>query len=92
MPSMVEIHPPPKEHIVLSTKSIVLAGAGIATAAGLALLGASFAGAAPTTAATAAYGYGGSAPTNGETGQSGERPRRARTATRANPNGPTSSC
>jgi hypothetical protein len=74
MPSMVEIHPPPKEHIVLSTKSIVLAGAGIATAAGLALLGASFAGAAPTTAATAAYGYGGSAPTNGETGQSGERP------------------
>jgi hypothetical protein len=74
MPSVVEIHPPPKEHIVLSTKTIVLAGAGIATAAGLALLGASFAGADPTTAATAAYGYGGSAPTNGETGQSGERP------------------
>jgi hypothetical protein len=58
---------------VLSTKTIVLAGAGIATAAGLALLGASFAGADPTTA-TAAYGYGRSAPTNGETAQPGQLP------------------
>ena len=74
MSSVVEIHPPSKEHTVLSTKTIVLAGAGIATAAGLALLGASFAGADPTTATTAAYGYGRSAPTNGATGQSGERP------------------
>ena len=74
MSSVVEIHPPTKEHTVLSTKTIVLAGAGIATAAGLALLGASFAGADPTTATTAAYGYGRSAPTNGASGQSGERP------------------
>ena len=59
---------------MLNTKTIVLAGAGIATAAGLALLGASFAGADPTTATATAYGYGRGAPTNGETGQSGERP------------------
>ena len=54
---------------MLSTKTIVLAGAGIAIAAGLALLGASFAGAEQTTATAAAYGYGRGAPTNGETGQ-----------------------
>jgi hypothetical protein len=59
---------------VLSTKTIVLASAGIATAAGLALLGASFAGAEQTTATAAAYGYGSGAPANGATGQSGERP------------------
>ena len=59
---------------MLNTKTIVLAGAGIATAAGLALLGASFAGADPTTATATAYGYGRGAPTNGETGQSGDRP------------------
>jgi predicted nucleic acid-binding Zn-ribbon protein len=59
---------------VLSTKTIVLAGAGIATAAGLALLGASFAGAEQTTATAAAYGYGSGAPANGGTGQPGERP------------------
>ena len=59
---------------MLSTKTIVIAGAGIATAAGLALLGASFAGADPTTATAAAYGYGRGAPTDGSTGQPGERP------------------
>jgi hypothetical protein len=52
---------------VLSTKTIVIAGACIATAAGLALLGASFAGAEPTTATAAAYGYGrGASPSGGE--------------------------
>lgn len=56
---------------MLSTKTIVIAGAGIATAAGLALLGASFAGADQVSATTAAYGYGrGAAP--GEGGRSGE--------------------
>ena len=58
---------------MLSTKTIVIAGAGIATAAGLALLGASFAGADQASATSAAYGYGrGTAPT-GEGGQPGER-------------------
>ena len=48
---------------MLSTKTIVIAGAGIATAAGLAQLGASFAGADQVSATTAAYGYGrGAAP------------------------------
>ena len=47
---------------MLSTKTIVIAGAGIATAAGLALLGASFAGAEQTTATAAGYGYGRGAP------------------------------
>jgi hypothetical protein len=51
---------------VLSTKTIVIAGAGIATAAGLALLGASFAGAEQTTATATAYGYGRGAPPAGE--------------------------
>ena len=58
---------------MLSTKTIVIAGAGIATAAGLALFGASFAGADQVSATTAAYGYGrGAAP--GEGGRPGERP------------------
>jgi hypothetical protein len=51
---------------VLSTKTIVIAGAGIATAAGLALLGASFAGADQVSATTAAYGYGRGAAPGGE--------------------------
>ena len=51
---------------MLSTKTIVIAGAGIATAAGLALLGASFAGAEQATATSSAYGYGRGAPPNGE--------------------------
>ncbi|MEP6649061.1 MAG: hypothetical protein ABJA74_04005 [Lapillicoccus sp.] len=59
---------------MLSTKTIVIAGAGIATAAGLALLGASFAGADQTSATATAYGYGRTAPSTGEGGQSGERP------------------
>ena len=58
---------------MLSTKTIVIAGAGIATAAGLALLGASFAGADQASATTAAYGYGRGAAPNGEGGQPGER-------------------
>ena len=56
---------------MLSTKTIVIAGAGIATAAGLALLGASFAGAEQTTATAAAYGYGRGAPPAGEGAPSG---------------------
>jgi hypothetical protein len=76
---------------VLNTKTIVLAGAGIATAAGLALLGASFAGADPTTATATAYGYGRGAPTNGETGSPVSARPAGRTATRASPSGPTSS-
>jgi hypothetical protein len=59
---------------VLSTKTIVIAGAGIATAAGLALLGASFAGADQVSATPAAYGYGRGAPPNGEGGHPGEVP------------------
>jgi hypothetical protein len=51
---------------VLSIKTIVVAGAGIATAAGLALLGASFAGAEQTTATAAASGYGRGGPPTGE--------------------------
>ena len=58
---------------MLSTKTIVIAGAGIATAAGLALLGASFAGAEQTTATSAAYGYGRGAPPTGESATQGER-------------------
>ena len=58
---------------MLSTKTIVIAGAGIATAAGLALLGASFAGADQASATTAAYGYGRGAAPTGEGGQPGER-------------------
>jgi hypothetical protein len=58
---------------VLSTKTIVIAGAGIATAAGLALLGASFAGADQVSATTAAYGYGRGTAPGGEGGQPGER-------------------
>lgn len=42
---------------MLSTKTIVIAGAGVATAAGLALLGASMAGADQVAAATASHGY-----------------------------------
>jgi hypothetical protein len=57
---------------VLSTKTIVIAGAGIATAAGLALLGASFAGADQVSATTAAYGYGRGAAPGGEGGRAGE--------------------
>jgi hypothetical protein len=74
-PNVGDTHPhTPRSNTVLSTKTILLAGAGIATAAGLALLGASFAGAEQTTATAAAYGYGSGAPTNGGTAQSGERP------------------
>jgi hypothetical protein len=58
---------------VLSTKTIVIAGAGIATAAGLALLGASFAGADQASATTAAYGYGRGAAPTGEGSQPDER-------------------
>jgi hypothetical protein len=58
---------------VLSTKTIVIAGAGIATAAGLALLGASFAGADQVSATSAAYGYGRDAAPRGEGGQPGEQ-------------------
>jgi hypothetical protein len=57
---------------VLSTRTIVIAGAGIATAAGLALLGASFAGADQVSATTAAYGYGRGAAPGGEGGRAGE--------------------
>ena len=56
---------------MLSTKTIVIAGAGIATAAGLALLGASFAGAEQTTATAAGYGYGSGAPPAAEGAPSG---------------------
>jgi hypothetical protein len=59
---------------VLSTKTIVIAGAGIATAAGLALFGASFAGADQVTGTSAAYGYGRGAAPGGEGGRPGERP------------------
>ena len=66
---------------MLSTKTIVIAGAGIATAAGLALLGASFAGADQVSATTAAYGYGrGSAP-GGEGGRASEGGRAGEDAT-----------
>jgi len=58
---------------VLSTKTIVIAGAGIATAAGLALLGASFAGAEQTTATAAAYGYDRGAPPAGEGAATGNQ-------------------
>ena len=58
---------------MLSTKTIVLAGAGIATAAGLALLGASFAGAEQSTATAPAYGYGRGAPPNGKGAPNGNQ-------------------
>ena len=51
---------------MLSTKTIVIAGAGIAAAAGLAPLGASFAGADQVSTTTAAYGYGRGAAPGGE--------------------------
>ena len=57
---------------MLSTRTIVIAGAGIATAAGLALLGASFAGADQVSPTTAAYGYGRGAAPGGEGGRAGE--------------------
>jgi len=57
---------------VLSTKTIVIAGAGIATAAGLALLGASFAG-ADQASTTPAYGYGRGGVPDREGGRPGER-------------------
>ena len=74
---------------MLSTKTIVIAGAGIATAAGLALLGASFAGADQVSATTAAYGYGrGSAP-GGEGGPASEGGRAGEDATGNGNTGPS---
>ena len=77
---------------MLSTKTIVLAGAGIATAAGLALVGASMAGADQASTTSAASGYGRAAPGEGGAGGYGGGPSQRGTANgNTDPSKPTRS-